>query len=286
MNNCCLYIGASNDLEPTLKLQFIKEWIYVDTFPDTEGESREILYIPQDINPDDENKYKTDIDFRRNHFFDISLKKHFSDSGFEFVKENADDKFMVFLRKKDNVTLNYFYNNIYPKTTNLVLEDKLLQKTDSIYIQGYVPLIDIMALPKINTLFLGDDVRLLPDDLEDNNIINFLYRNYVEGLKYVLVDRIFKTVEDLFYSKNLLDAHHKSLTTDEHVKYVDYLRREEMNEYLKEPKHFIRALKMETTKTTALPETDWGKSSKRKSKKSKKRKSKKRKSKKRKKSRK
>ena len=266
MNKCCLYIGASNDLEPTLKLQFIKEWIYVDTFPDTEGESREILYIPQDIiNSDDENKYKTDINFRRNHFLDISLKKHFSDSGFEFVKENADDKFMVFLRKKDNVTLNYFYNNIYPKTKNLVL-DKLLQNTDSIYIQGYAPLIDIMALPKINTLFLGDDAWLLPDDREDNNIINFLYRNYVEGLKYVLVDRIFKTVEDLFYSKNLLDAHHKSLTSDKHVQYLDYLIDADMNEYLKEPKHFIRA-----------PETDGRKSSKRKSKKSKKQKSKKRK---------
>ena len=92
--------------------------------------------------------------------------------------------------------MKFFYNTIFPTAKNSKLEE-LLTYIDSIYLSGYNPILDITTLPMLETLFVGGNTVLLPNqDKDDRNkygddIITLLYNNYVPKLKYVLVDRMY-----------------------------------------------------------------------------------------------
>lgn len=224
MNNCCLYIGSHSDLTPRERLPFIQEWIYVESLPNTEGDLDEILLTLSD--DDNENELLLRDTKLRNNYLLSGFKSHFEKGGFVLHDDCTADNLIIF--KKDNITLNFFYNTIFPTTKNSKLEEMII-RTNSIYVSGYNPSFDINILPNLETLFLSDNTNLLPTD--NNDIISFLYNNYVPKLKYVLVDRLF--CDELIYCKNILECHHKSLETKQYIEYMDYIKSIDEEEYLK-----------------------------------------------------
>lgn len=224
MNKRCLYIGSQSDLKPIERLPFIQEWIYVESLPNTEGDLDEIfLTLSED---DNENELLINDTKLRNNYMLSVFKNDFEKGGFVLYDDLISDNLMIF--KKNEITLYFFYNTIYPTTKNSKLEE-LIIGTDSIYVSGYNPVVAIKSIPKLETLFVGDATNLLPSS--DDDIITFLYNNYVPKLKYVLVDRIF--TDELIYCKNILDCHHKSLESDEYISYMNYIKNNDEEEYLK-----------------------------------------------------
>lgn len=171
----CLYPCCGFDFEATIKLPFIKEWIYVD----------------------DSNTEESKIAFR----------EASEEYGFNFQNDNPLPLCTTMTFKKDDVTLYFIYNTIFPK--NLFL-DRLLLNTNYIYISGHVPSFDIGSLmPRLHTLFLN--TPSIPD-CRGEDIITYLYKNYYEGLRYVNVEKtIFGNENDLIYCDNLLDCQYQRL---------------------------------------------------------------------------
>lgn len=219
MNQRCLYVGAGADFESATRLPFIKEWILIDTLPDTEG-GGEILFSLSDDDERDE-LLRTDIVMRREWYFK-EAKETGKKYGFDFVSDDPLSSLMTFT--KEDVTVFLFYNTFFPSTKNPALE-RLLPGTDSIYIQGFNPTYNIELTPNLNTVFLSHSTSMLPR-FEKNppDIITFLYKNYVEGLKYAFVEeKTYKDPKDLTYCCNALDCHHKNMTTKKGKDYLKYL---------------------------------------------------------------
>jgi hypothetical protein len=188
----CLYPCCGFDFEAPLKLPFIKEWIYVDDKGLDTEESK------------------------------IAFKKASEDYGFNFVGDNPLPLICTMKFIKDDVTLYFIYNTIFPD--NLYL-NRLLLKTGYIYISGHVPSFDIgLVTPNLHTLFLN--TPSIPDCCgKSKDIITYLYENYYEGLKYVNVSEntIFESEDDLIYCDNLLDCQYQRIkqgTTKDEVSYL------------------------------------------------------------------
>jgi hypothetical protein len=216
------------------RLPFIKEWILIDTLPDTEG-GRE---IELDMLDDEEELLRTDIVMRREWYFKMA-KENGRKYGFNFVGDEPLASLMTFT--KGDVTVYYFYNTFFPSTKNPALE-RLLPDTDSIYMQGFTPTYNIELTPNLNTVFLSYSTSMLPErfNREIPDIITFLYLNYVEGLKYALVEeKIYKDPKDLTYCCNALDCHHKRMLTrssKENLKHI--YKVDPRDEYLNKERHY------------------------------------------------
>lgn len=223
MNKRCLYIGSHSDLKPIERLPFINEWIFVESLPNTEGDSEEILLTLSDN--DNENELLLNDTTMRNKYLLSEFKSDFEKGGFVLFEDLCEDNLMIF--KNNQTMLYFFYNTIFPTTNNSKLEN-MLPDVDSIYVSGYNPEITVTDFPKLETLFVSDTTSLLPSDT--NDIITFLYNNYVPKLKYVLVDRIFG--DKLIYYKNLLECHHKSLESESYISYMEYMKNKDEAEYL------------------------------------------------------
>lgn len=223
MNKSCLYIGSYSDLKSVERLPFIQEWIFVESLPNTEGDLEEILLtLSRD---DNENELLLQDKTFRNKYMLSRFRTDFEREGFLLFEDLHEDNLMIF--KKNQTTLYFFYNTVFPTTKNSKLEE-MFPKVDSIYVSGFNPIVNLTDLPKLDTLFVSDSTSLLPTD--NNDIITFLYNNYVPKLKYVLVDRIFS--DELIYCKNLLDCHHKSLESESYISYMEYMKSADEEEYL------------------------------------------------------
>jgi hypothetical protein len=208
--------------------------------PDTESGGE-----VQDYRVMDDDLLRTDITKRREWYFN-NTKEEGRKYGFDFVSDEPLTSLMTF--KKGDVTVYFFYNTFFPTTKNRSLE-RLLPGTDSIYIQGFSPSFDIERVtPRVNTVFLSDTTGIFPYSKEclrkgdDETIINFLYENYVEGLKYALIEeyKVYKDPKDItYYCCNILDCYHKQLTMRVDKDHLKYLYKEDpRGEYLTMPRHY------------------------------------------------
>lgn len=125
----CLYPNSGLDFKATLKLPFIKEWIYVDK--------------------------RDDI---------IKLKEAAEEYGFKFVTDDTYTSVVKFT--KGDVTLYFFYNTILLELDNTLLKNQLYN-TGYIFSQN-VPNFNIREVtPNIHTLFidnpsLPEGVKMFP----------------------------------------------------------------------------------------------------------------------------
>lgn len=246
----CLYVGAAYDFESATRLPFIKEWIFIDTLPDTEGGEEISVSIQDDSDEryDDklEELLRSDIVMRREFYFKYT-KETGKKYGFNFVSDDPLASLMTFT--KEDVTVYLFYNTYFPRTKNPALE-RLLPGTDSIYIQGFDPTYNIELTPNLNTVFFSQSTQMIPRsftkmvprmfDTETPDIVLFLYLNYVEGLKYAVVEqKTYKDPKDLTYCINALDCHHKSMTNKSGKDYLKYVyNRDPKGYYLTENRHY------------------------------------------------
>lgn len=126
INQRCLYPNSGLDFKATLKLPFIKEWIYVDKRDDK-----------------------------------IKVEEAAEEYGFKFLSDHTQLSTIKF--KKGDVTLYFVYNTILPALDNPFLKN-LLCNTGYIFSQN-VPNFNISEVtPKIHTLFI--DNPLLPEGVK------------------------------------------------------------------------------------------------------------------------
>jgi hypothetical protein len=122
----CLYPNSGLDFKATLKVPFIKEWIYVDKRDDK-----------------------------------IKVEEAAKEYGFEFVTDDTYTSTVLFT--KGDITLYFVYNTILPASNNTRLKN-LLYNTGYIFSQN-VPNFNISEVtPKIHTLFI--DNPLLPEGVK------------------------------------------------------------------------------------------------------------------------
>lgn len=237
----CLYVGSADDFESATRLPFIKEWIFIDTLPDTEGGEEISVNIQDDRDERYDDKFeellRSDIVMRREFYFK-QAKETGKKYGFNFVSDDPLASLMTFT--KEDVTVYLFYNTYFPRTKNPALE-RLLPGTDSIYIQGFNPTYNIELTPNLNTVFFSHLTQMIPLSFtETPDIVTFLYLNYVEGLKYAVVEKkTYKDPKDLTYCFNALDCHHKYMTSKSGKDYLKYLyNRNPRGQYLNENRHY------------------------------------------------
>jgi hypothetical protein len=231
----CLYIGSYNDFEPIERLPFINTWIFVDSMPYYEGENEEIFLTPSD---DEENpeRWLNDKEYRKEKIL-AEWKNTFKNFG-DLISD--EDNLMTY--KRDDKTLYFFYNAPYPSLQSETFKS-LSNNVKYLYIQRYIPHRQVLTLPNLDTLLVGDDCYLLPNN--DDDAISFLYQNFVERFKYVYVEKTYEKESDLVYMFNLLHIHQYSLTTKSwknHIEYVESVDREEgmkMNRHYTQYEHLM-----------------------------------------------
>lgn len=199
----CLYIGSQDDLEPTERLPFIKTWIYVDSMPKSEGYDDRIHFEVSD-DEEDPIRWKEDIDYRQQ-----QVLKKWKITFQKFGDLVSDSENLMVFRNGER-TLYFFYNSLYPTVHSTEMFRTVCENAKYLYMQRFTPGYKILTLPNLKTLLIGDDIYLLPRK-DSKDVITFLYKNFVEDIKYVYVGRTIEKVDDLLYYRNLLDVHHHCL---------------------------------------------------------------------------
>ena len=177
-----VYIGAGDDIKP---LEYysddIKEFILVDSLPLTEfGDG----YIGK--------KW-----YRKN--FLPNLLKKMKESGFHLEWHDILKKIYHFTKKKENVSVYYFYSFIFPEHLNydqeiVELLEKKIKDYDVLIVRGYDPHKKILEYSKKEIDFIGALSTVYHEkgtidgyELKDNSTCRYLKKNN-KKIKNVYLD--------------------------------------------------------------------------------------------------
>jgi len=170
--NSCVYIGSNQDSYPLeIFKKEIETWVYFDSFPKSEGE--------KEITLEYEGKRSTPAMFWN------SVKQWFSTAGFIEKTHIPEFSLKIFINGTRKVL--FFYNTIFPQNINN-LHKKIFAKCSNIYLNGYDPhkvIIKYLKYPL--NLIIGPNMQVNMDGRTKNDLVTFLFKNYVGNINYYFV---------------------------------------------------------------------------------------------------
>jgi len=125
-----VYIGVGNDYYPLFLIPQIKEWVFVESMPQSEGSNSNILMLNENY-----KEYPKDYNKRKTKYLE-ELSNTYSKIGYALVKEESLNNLLIY-KNKDKV-IYYFYNTIFPDTKCERLYN-LIKSAQNLYLSGFSP---------------------------------------------------------------------------------------------------------------------------------------------------
>lgn len=213
----CVYFGSQNDVYPLLQMPSIKNWIYVESLPATEGDSEEIELEFEGAPSDFFTNPQSRFDFILNDW-----TQTFAKASYHLEAHDTEHNLLVYKAFRGK-TLYFFYNTIFPETQNPLLYE-LLAQTNAIYFSGFIPDQVILKYVEYPLLFLISSNVAIGCENGSQDVFQFLYNNYVKDISYIYIDsvksyefedwkQVQKDVRGTHFIpvSNLLEAHYAGL---------------------------------------------------------------------------
>jgi hypothetical protein len=222
-----VYIGSGSDSYPLeLFKKTIKTWVYFDSLPKSEG-GGEITYLGDDDKPITPAMVWN------------SVKEWFLKAG--FLEKNHIPEFSLKIFVNGTRKVLFFYNTSFPQNVN-ELHKKIFAKCSNIYLNGYDPnklIIKYLKYPL--NIIIGPNMQVNMDGRTKNELLYFLFRNYVGNINYYFVKGITNYEPDKFNSeiKKLEVIKFSNLLEGRYLSQIES-QKEDAYEYNLDKKLFIK----------------------------------------------